>query len=74
MKNTLKSLWAYIGDKQWFSKLPILFNFYSEYIFIEVFYEVEKDVSINGILSNLHSAKDTIVSGDTVEGLKNTNE
>lgn len=52
-------------------QLPILFNFYSEYIFIEVFYEVEKDVSINGMrLSNLHSAEDTIVSVDTVKGLK----
>lgn len=50
---------------------PLLFNLYSEQIFIEALEECDKGIKINGVpISNLRYADDTVLLADNVEDLQ----
>lgn len=50
---------------------PLLFNAYSERLFIEVLEEAEEGIVLNGMLiNNLRYADDTILLADTAEEIQ----
>lgn len=50
---------------------PILFNIYSEQIFLEALEDAEEGIPINGTrLNNIRCADDTLIFADSAEGLQ----